>query len=134
MFIRKGTKLYSIVHRKCPFCHEGEFFVSRPYDLRHAGELHKRCPACQRKFEKEPGFYWGALFVSYAQTIAFSLIVLGIAYVVWPDLDLGAYAAIVIGATIIAAPYLYALSKILWANMFFHYQGANARGTSVTRT
>ena len=119
----KGNKLYSISHFKCPFCHEGDFFVSGPYDLKHVGELHKNCPICKRKYEKEPGFYWGAMFVSYALSIAFSLLAYGIIWWIWPDLGIRGYFIAVVGATVLVAPYLYALSKILWANMFFSYQG-----------
>ena len=34
----KVTKLYSILNFKCPFCHEGQFFVAHPYNLRRAGD------------------------------------------------------------------------------------------------
>ena len=66
MSFLKDSKLYSILHFKCPFCHEGDFFLSHPYDLKHAGDLHEACPVCHRKYEKEPGFYYGAMFISYA--------------------------------------------------------------------
>lgn len=123
MFAPKGTKLYSILHLKCPFCHEGEFFVGHPYDLRHAGDLHKTCPVCHRKYEKEPGFYWGGMFVSYALSIAFSLIAFGITWTLAPHLGILGFFVIVVGATVLVSPYLYALSKITWANLFFSYQG-----------
>lgn len=127
--IPKETKFYSIVHRTCPRCHEGPFFVSHPYDLKHAGELHKKCPVCDLRYEKEPGFFWGALFVSYAQTIAFSLLVFGAVWQLLPDLRYLWMASIVVGATVIAAPYLYALSKIIWANLFFHFDPNAVRRT-----
>lgn len=123
MIVPKGTKLYSILHMKCPFCHEGAFFVSNPYDLRHAGDLHKTCPVCHRKFEKEPGFYWGGMFVSYAFSIAFSLIAFGITWAIAPGTSILGYFVVVVGATALVSPYLYALSKITWANFFFHYVG-----------
>ena len=73
----QSSKLYSILHLTCPFCHKGAFFLSHPYDLKHAGDLHETCPACHRKYEMEPGFYYGAMFVSYALSIAFSLLAFG---------------------------------------------------------
>jgi hypothetical protein len=40
----KGTKLYySILNFKCPYCHEGQFFVAHPYNLRRAGDLLDKC-------------------------------------------------------------------------------------------
>ncbi len=118
----KGTKLYSIMRMKCPFCHEGAFFVSHPYDLAHVGEVHDRCPHCARKLSKEVGFYWGALFVSYGLSIGFSLLMYGLTWFVRPDLGMLGFFIVVVSATALAAPWLYAMSKIIWANLFFHYQ------------
>ena len=128
MSFLKGSKLYSILHLKCPFCHEGDFFLSHPYDLSQVGDLHTACPVCHRKYEKEPGFYYGAMFVSYAIGIAFSLLCFGITWWFAPHLSIWGFMGVVVGLTILAAPYLYALSKIMWANMFFSYQGAG-KGT-----
>ena len=124
MSLLRGTKLYSILHLTCPFCHEGDFFLSHPYDLKHVGDLHETCPVCHRKYEKEPGFYYGAMFVSYAIGIAFSLLCIGITWWFAPHLSIWGFMVVVVGLTILAAPYMYALSKIMWANMFFSYQGA----------
>jgi hypothetical protein len=124
MFPTKGSKLYSIVHFKCPFCQEGDFFISHPYDLKHVGDLHKECSVCHRRYEKEPGFYWGGMFVSYALSAAFSLLAFGITWLIEPHWSILGYFIAVVSATVLASPYLYALSKIIWANFFFSYQGA----------
>jgi uncharacterized protein (DUF983 family) len=117
----KGNKLYSIRTMTCPRCQEGQFFQSNPYDLKHAGDLLEHCPSCGLKYEKEPGFYYGAMYVSYA---------LGVALFVtcWTSFNLflpwvGIYWQIGIISTfsLLTAPYLYALSKIIWANFFFRY-------------
>jgi len=123
MAFLKGTKLYSIGHLTCPFCQEGAFFVAHPYNLSKVGEVHERCPVCHRKLTKEVGFYWGALFVSYALSIGFSLAVFGLAWLIKPDMGMLGFFVSVVGVTALASPYLYALSKIIWANFFFHYQG-----------
>ena len=66
----KDTMLYSILGFKCPYCHTGDFFVSHPYDLRHTGDVHDHCGHCGRRFNIEPGFYYGAMYVSYAIGVA----------------------------------------------------------------
>ncbi len=126
--ISKGTKLYSIFHLTCPFCQEGAFFLSHPYDLKRVGELHRTCPVCHRNFEKEPGFYWGAMFVSYALSVGYSLLAFGITWWFLPDMGILGYFIVVVSATVLVAPYLYALSKIIWANMFFSYLGSGPAG------
>lgn len=121
--IHKGSKLYSVFKFKCPNCHEGEFFTSHPYNLKKIGDLHLQCPKCGLKYSKEPGFYFGAMYVSYALGIAIFVSV----FVANLILNLGLSLfeiLIIIGAFLfLGTPYLFHLSKIIWANIFFHYRG-----------
>jgi uncharacterized protein (DUF983 family) len=121
MIIGKGSKLYSVFNSKCPRCQEGEFFVSVPYDLKRMGDIHATCDKCGIKYAKEPGFYYGAMYVAYALGVAL-FVTLWVSFNLFiPSLSTGWQIAIIIVATIGLAPYLYALSKIIWANMFIKY-------------
>lgn len=65
----KGSKLYSIFAMKCPRCHEGDVFETRnPYKKMTA--LKETCPHCGLRYEKEMGFFFGAMYVSYMLNIA----------------------------------------------------------------
>ncbi|MDG1189244.1 MAG: DUF983 domain-containing protein [Flavobacteriales bacterium] len=121
--IKKGTKLFSILKFKCPTCHEGDFFLSHPYNLKKIGDLHTKCSKCGLKFSKEPGFYFGAMYVSYGLGIAIFVAV----FVANSILNLGLSLFnmfMTVGVILFAStPYLFHLSKIIWANIFFHYKG-----------
>jgi uncharacterized protein (DUF983 family) len=122
--MKKGNKLYSIFRFKCPHCHEGEFYVDRnPYHLSTAGDILEACPVCQRKYEPEPGFYYGGMYVTYAMAVATFATVYTAMLVLYPDAPLWLDAALVIGALVVLAPWYYALSKLIWANFFMHYKG-----------
>lgn len=124
--LKKGTKLYSIVHRKCPHCHEGEFFVTRnPYDLSGAGDLLESCSACHRKFEPEPGFYYGGMYVSYAFAVAICVTVYVAMGILVPSTTPTTRLFWVLGVLVFTAPVMYAWSKILWANLFTSYKGVD---------
>lgn len=119
--MRKGSKLYSILRFKCPRCQEGDFFVSGAYDLKRVGNTHKECSECGLAYSKEPGFYYGAMYVSYGLGV-------GLFVACWvgfnlflPTISTGWQIAIISALSLAAAPYFYALSKIIWANFFFHY-------------
>ncbi|MAY85098.1 MAG: DUF983 domain-containing protein [Flavobacteriales bacterium] len=122
--LKKGTKLYSVLKFKCPHCHEGEFFKDRnPYNLNVMSATHEYCPSCKRKLSIEPGFYYGAMYVSYALGVAHVVtfwvakLILGIETEFWNFI-------IFVGSfLLLLTPLYYALSKIIWANMFMKYKG-----------
>lgn len=118
----KGSKLYSIVKMKCPRCQEGEFFVSHPYHLKNAGDIHEYCSRCNLKYSKEPGFYYGAMYVSYALGVALFVTLWTSFNLFFPNTTTGIQIATIISLTVILTPYLYALSKIIWANLFIKYE------------
>ncbi len=120
----KRSALYSIFKFKCPHCHEGEFFVNRnPYHLTTVGDILTTCPVCARRYTPEPGFYFGAMYVAYALGVALFVAVYVATWVLYPQAELPLYSALIIGSLIILGPYLYALSKTIWANLFFSYKG-----------
>lgn len=124
--IGKGTKLYSIFKMKCPRCQEGEFFVSKPYDLRQAGNTHEHCSACNLKYEKEPGFFQGAMYVSYALGVALFVTLWVSMNLFFTGIDIWTQIFVIIAISVVLTPYLYALSKIIWINLFIKYDRASS--------
>ncbi len=113
----KGSKLYSIFARKCPRCNEGDFFEGSFFK----GTPKKTCDKCQLKYEKEPGFFQGSYYVVYALGVA-SMVTFWVASVVlFPSWGFDQYMWIVLGGMLASFPFLYPLSKIIWANFFYHY-------------
>lgn len=119
--IKKGNKLYSILKFKCPHCHEGEFFKSHPFDLLKAGQINETCSVCGKSNSKEIGFYYGSMYVSYALGVALFVAVYTIILLFFPDTTSVTSAIIIVISLVLASPIMYALSKIIWANLFFKY-------------
>jgi uncharacterized protein (DUF983 family) len=117
----KGSKLYSILTFKCPHCQEGKFFVSHPYYLTKTGVTLKECPVCSQNYSPEPGFYFGAMYVSYALGVALFVTIWASCNWFFEDVSVWLQIGLVIGASILLGPLLYATSKIIWANFFIHY-------------
>jgi len=122
MAIKKGTKMYSIRYFKCPRCHEGDFFVSNPYNLQHIGKVHENCSECGLKYAKEPGFFYGAMYVSYAFGVALFVAVIVLYYIIFRRIDVWILFGIIGFLSVVTAPINYALSKIIWANFFMGYK------------
>jgi hypothetical protein len=122
--LREGQKLYSILHNKCPRCHRGKFWPHNPYYnlLFNGGRLYKSCPHCGLKYYREVGFWYGAMYVSYALGIAIFMAGWGITALTLPA-DINVWWQIGIISFIIVAltPANYALSRLIWINFFVAY-------------
>jgi uncharacterized protein (DUF983 family) len=117
----KGSRIYSIAKMKCPKCQEGQFLSHHPYDIKHAGDLLEHCPSCGMKYEKEPGFYYGAMYVAYAIGVALFVTLWTSFNLFITNVSVGFQIFVIITSTVLLSPYIYALSKIIWANMFITY-------------
>ena len=120
-------KLYSIFKLRCPKCLHGKFFESHVYDLKRLGNVLKECPKCKTNFIPEPGFYFGAMYVSYALGVALFVSIWASANWFFEEVSVGLQITLVIGSIVLLGPFIYAFSKIIWANMFIHYKENEAK-------
>ena len=118
---KKGTKLYSVKHNKCPRCQEGDFFV-RPAGFRFKDNLkmHESCSNCGLKYMIEPSFFYGAMYVSYAITVAMAVAVFVICQLF--DLSLVASLVCIMVVLILANPFVMRISRLLYINLFISFK------------
>lgn len=103
----------ALLKGKCPQCREGDVFKYSGHNLKHFKELNETCPHCKVKFESEPGFFWGAMYFSYAYSVA-SFIVIGFFFFTFSeDVNLTYYIATVVIFTIITSPLSFRMSRLL---------------------
>jgi uncharacterized protein (DUF983 family) len=111
------SKSMSILESKCPRCQSGKMFKHNALSKKFT-EMYPDCPVCGLHFEIEPGFFWGAMYVSYAFTVAI-LITLGLAILILGnDPDFWVYIGIIIPAFILASPFTYRYSRVLMIHLF----------------
>lgn len=119
--IKKGTKLYSILNNKCPKCQEGDFFVnSSPFKFKNNLKIHTNCSNCNLKYMIEPSFFYGAMYVSYALTVAISILTFIICYLL--NLSLIISFISIVFMLVLLTPFIMRLSRIIYINMFIHYK------------
>jgi uncharacterized protein (DUF983 family) len=117
-----GTKIYSILAEKCPRCHQGNLFVNKnPYQLRNWGEMHENCSHCELKYELEPGFFQGAMYVSYGLGVAQSVALLIFYWIVF-EFDPLWFFIINTVALIVMAPILFRMARAIYLNLFVKYR------------
>lgn len=119
--MKKGTKIYSVLNFKCPKCHEGSFFISTPYRLKTTGDVVETCNKCGNNNMLEPGFYQGAMYVSYGLGVALFVSIWASTSLFIPSIQPWIQISIVAISAIGLSPLIYSLSKILYANFFIKY-------------
>lgn len=119
--IRKGTKLYSIFFGACPKCHhESMYQVRNPYQISSTLRMNSACSNCGTKYQIEPSFFYGSMYVSYGVSIAFAVAAFVISYLFLNSSLLTAFIAIVI-TLIVFIPIIMRLSRNIWINLFMSY-------------
>lgn len=92
--------------------------------------MHKNCTHCGQKFEPEPGFYFGAAYVSYALTVAL-WVAWYVALITFEALGLFTWTfeenalEFLVGGVLlllVLLPVIYRLSRSIWISMFVKYR------------
>lgn len=79
--------------------------------------MHERCPACGLRFEREQGYFLGAMYVSYALSLP---IVTALVMVVWwrvPDWSWLPVLAVAALLYVPAMPWVFRTSRIVWIHL-----------------
>ncbi|HEV2350322.1 MAG TPA: DUF983 domain-containing protein [Terriglobia bacterium] len=95
----------------CPRCRVGRIF--RASIFRGFPKMYERCAICGLKFEREQGYFLGAMYISYGLALAMITIfaVLLWVFMHWP-LEKNVVVAIIIFVPF--APMLSRLSRVFW--------------------
>ncbi|TGV01107.1 DUF983 domain-containing protein [Flavivirga rizhaonensis] len=112
-------KPISILKGKCPQCKKNDIFSSNGNLLLfRIPKINDRCKTCNFKFEREPGFFFGAMFVSYAIAVAEFIGVFIISYFFLGLSLLASFFGIIISA-ILFSTINFRLSRTIWIYLFY---------------
>ena len=96
------------LRRSCPRCGEPSFVGFF--------ELREHCQRCGLKFEREEGYWVGAMIINTTFTFATFLIVFaGAILLTWPDVPWVGVLVTTVLANLVIPIWFYPISKTLWA-------------------
>ena len=120
----KGNSLlYSIFAVKCPRCREGNMFPEGTLYTTQFAKMYPKCPCCGQSFEPEPGYYFGAMFISYAITTAIFLVALFVLSLLVEEITMLMVFVTVTVVVIGFLPVIFRLSRSMWISIFIRYEG-----------
>ena len=95
--------------------------VSQPYDLSKFNKIREHCSNCELKFKIEPSFFYGSMYVSYGVGVGISIALYLMQFLLELKLGMIQIFSLISVSLILLMPYINALSKVIWANLFFRY-------------
>ncbi len=124
------SQIKAALQARCPRCRDGKMFIGKTYALK-AQKMNETCPSCGLRFEREPGYFYVAMFVSYALAMAEMIaacvgfyIITGYMEGPWP------YLIATIGTVILLSPINYRYSRVIlmyWLTPGMEYQPQQER-------
>jgi uncharacterized protein (DUF983 family) len=107
----KPSTLESILRQRCPRCRMGRIF--RYSIFRGFPKMQERCAICDLKFEREPGYFLGAMYISYGLGV---LIMAPIAALLWA-LTGWWITKVIVWAVVLFLPFaptITLFARVLW--------------------
>jgi uncharacterized protein (DUF983 family) len=104
----RRSAIAAIVTKRCSRCRNGRVFQS-------AWIMNEDCPVCGLDFDRgEPGYFTGAMYVSYALAVPLIALLTLIEYLIVPTWSL---FRLVVLASIICVPlipFIWQYSRVIW--------------------
>lgn len=119
--LKKGSKLNSILTGTCPKCQNESMYLDKnPLHLGSVLKMNEKCSHCGLKYQIEPSFFYGAMYVSYGLNVAVGIAAFIISNVIFHSGLKVAFAAI-IASLIVLFPFVLRWSRNIYINMFVSY-------------
>jgi uncharacterized protein (DUF983 family) len=104
---------------QCPKCRSSKMF-KEPLQISNPLDMHEECSVCQQKFNPEPGFYFGAMFLSYILS-AWFLLLPALALVFLFDWSVNGAMLFVLALAAVTYLKFLRFSRSLWIHIVVKY-------------
>ena len=101
----QSALLVALLAQRCPVCRRGAIFSGWL-------ELHRTCPACGLRFERESGYFLVAVLIGYMFGIA-ALVPVCVALFL-KGAAVNTVFAVLCGTSLILTPVIHRFARVLW--------------------
>jgi hypothetical protein len=106
---------------RCPKCRVGKMFPEGTLYSAQFMKMNKNCSTCGQSFMPEPGYYFGAMFVSYALNTALFVAVWLALTIFVEEISTAMIVISIMIAVIAFLPITFRMSRVLWIYIFIRY-------------
>ena len=80
--------------------------------------MHKQCDHCDFMYEREPGYFYGAMYVSYAMVVGLFLVIGFVIYKVLGISDINVFLIAIPASALLLLPIIFRYSRIIFLHVF----------------
>lgn len=114
----KKTMSFAILNAKCPQCREGDMFKYKWWQILKFVKFYQHCPHCNLRFDREPGFFHGAMYISYAMIVAMVTTSWFVLYFIFKDPAFEVYIYTIVFLNIVLLPIFFRYSRVIYIYTF----------------
>jgi uncharacterized protein (DUF983 family) len=103
----RRSLLSAILRQRCPRCRQGPIFGG-------LFATNESCPVCGLQFEREQGYFLGAMYLSYPLSVPILGLIILIEYLLLPDWRIEYLILLSLIPYIPFAPLVFRYSRVLW--------------------
>jgi uncharacterized protein (DUF983 family) len=116
MKVEKRNLVKNILTEKCPKCGKGQVFEKRKFF--QFPVMKKNCDVCEYKFDREPGYFLGAMYLSYGLAVLQAILTFLTFYFLFPQVPILTVAFVMVGVIFLFSLKNYKLSRIIYIHIF----------------
>ena len=111
----EGNKLLNMLTEKCPNCGKGSIFYKNT-SFFSLPKMKEDCDVCNYHFDREPGYFLGAMYISYGLAVFEGIVVFLLCRLFFPNLE-----TLYVVLTVCFGIILLSMRNYRWSRVFYMY-------------
>ena len=113
----QGNLFMRILKEKCPNCGKGNVYEKKTNFLQWP-VMKDDCEVCHYHFDREPGYFLGAMYISYGLSVFQGILTFLVLHAFLPKIDTIWVVLIILGVISVFSMKNYKLSRIIYIHIF----------------
>lgn len=113
----KDNLVIRILKEKCPHCGKDDVYKKK-LNFFQLPVMNERCDICNYHFDREPGYFLGAMYISYGLAVLQSISTFLLLYFFFPNVPTIWVVLIIVAVVCIFSLKNYKLSRIIYIHIF----------------
>ncbi len=108
----RTSKIKAVIAAKCPKCRVGQMYTGNTYGFKRQ-RMNEVCPHCGFRFEIEPGYFYAAMYVSYALSVGQVIVAGLVTYQLTQSESPWLYLGVLMATILLFAPFNFRYSRLI---------------------